>query len=165
MIFKEANGQFQPVSIIPKVDFLQQESPVSLTVEHFALDDEGLGLGFAYLLLASLTFHHCCCCSLPHNKRKEDPEILHPICLGIRQVHSSQDVKLSATIFQTQPPVSFQGSQYLLVRTSPYSRAFILCCTSDSSAPVLHHSPFELQCYLEFGEQVAVILENCRAKQ
>lgn len=84
MIFKEANGQFQPVSIIPKVDFLQQESPVSLTVEHFALDDEGLGLGFAYLLLASLTFHHCCCCSLPHNKRKEDPEILHPICLGIR---------------------------------------------------------------------------------
>lgn len=45
MTSKEANEQVQPVSIIPKEGSLQPESPVSETVQHFALGEEELGLG------------------------------------------------------------------------------------------------------------------------
>jgi len=120
MTFKEANEQVQSISIIPKVGCLQQESPVSETVEHFALGEEELVLGKRLCLspLACPTFYHCCCCPLPTNEEKTDPETLHTKCLSIRQARSSQDIKLSVTMLQTQPPVPFQGSQYLPAMTS-----------------------------------------------
>ena len=123
MTFKEANEQVQPVSLFPRQAVFSRSPQLARqwNVLPQVRRSWARANGFAYLLLACPTFYHCCCCSLSPHKRKEDPETLHPICLSTRQACSSQEIKLSVTILQTQPPVSLQGSQYLPAVTSSYS--------------------------------------------
>lgn len=75
---------------------------------------------------------------LSPNKRIENFETLHPVCLGSGRAHSSPAIRLSVSILQTQAPVSLQGSRYLPATASSPS----ITNTSEVLHPLLYFRPF-----------------------
>lgn len=92
---------------------------------------------FAYLPARPI-FSHSCCCSLSPNKRIENLETLHPICLGTGKAHSSPAIRLPVTILQTQARASLQRSQYLPAMTS----SPLITNISEVLHPLLYYRPF-----------------------